>query len=171
MNIHHHHPEHLLPSSRTSSLASSIFPTPVRALLTLLQNVRISTILASAGSRLRQAVAGQCLQASLHSERGTRRLEQHLYITADCFACVVLAGVYFSATVLAHRLPDNLRQGRHGLLISGFGEGCAARTALDTIATAPKAMQRTSGPSAGRLREDLHLCDGLELQHKGREER
>jgi len=94
MNIHHHHPEHLLPSSRTSSLASSIFPTPVRALLTLLQNVRISTILASAGSRLRQAVAGQCLQASLHSERGTRRLEQHLYITADCFACVVLAGFY-----------------------------------------------------------------------------
>jgi hypothetical protein len=34
------------------------------------------------------------VSASLHSERGTRRLEQNLYITADCFACVVLAGVY-----------------------------------------------------------------------------
>jgi hypothetical protein len=110
--------------------------------------------------------------ASLHSERGTRRLEQHLYITADRFACVVLAGVYSAQKYwLTDFLTISAKDATGCLHISGFGEGCVTSAASEAIIATSKTMQRISRPSAGRLKVDLHLCVGLELQHEAAEER
>lgn len=67
------------------------------------------------------------------------------------------------AKVLAHRLPGYLRQERHGLLISGSGQGCVTCVGPKAIMTAPRGTQGISSPSSGHLRQYLHLYAVLAL--------
>jgi hypothetical protein len=125
MNTHHHLGYFLL------SPHFSLLHAPV--LVTLSQILSHSTCQASVAGCLQV-----CTLQRLHADLGN--LIHHSELPWLCVFC----WHFLIAELLAHRLPGCLRQGRHRLLISGFGQGCVTRARLETMITAQDHAEGTT---------------------------